>query len=122
MIIELAVVPNSKRFSVSLKPDLATSEKTPVAKAASEHSRRRGSGGEIRFKDGRLKVCLKSAPEHNKANLELVKEISKLLGCDVRLVSGQTSHRKRLEISASEKEWADFLETLQKSGNPRVVS
>jgi len=83
MIIEVSVVPNSKRFSVSVK-------------------------------DGRMKICLKSAPEHNKANLELVKELSKLLGCDVRLVGGQKSKRKTLEVSASEKEWGAFLARLER--------
>lgn len=82
MIIEVSVVPNSKRFSITVK-------------------------------DGRLKMCLKSPPEHNKANLELVRELSKLLGRDVALVAGQTSRRKKLGIATSEAEWADFLAKLQ---------
>lgn len=82
MIIEVSVVPNSKRFAISLK-------------------------------DGRIRICLKSPSEHNKANLELVKGLSRLLGRDVRLVSGLSSHRKKLEISASEGEWKAFLAGLR---------
>ncbi|MDD5172187.1 MAG: DUF167 domain-containing protein [Candidatus ainarchaeum sp.] len=82
MIVEITAVPNSKRFSVSLK-------------------------------DGRLKVCLRSVPEHNKANLELVQGLSRLLGRDVALVAGQTSKRKKLEIAMSEAEWAVFLSKLE---------
>jgi uncharacterized protein (TIGR00251 family) len=64
-------------------------------------------------KDGRLKISLKSAPEHNKANLELVKGLSKVLGCEVRLVAGQSSRRKKLDIAMSGEEWADFLSKLK---------
>lgn len=51
-----------------------------------------------RKEDGRLKVYLKSAPEANKANIELLKEMKRLLGAEVRIVSGLTSRRKVLEI------------------------
>ncbi|MDD5339640.1 MAG: DUF167 domain-containing protein [Candidatus ainarchaeum sp.] len=65
----------------------------------------------VSFKDGKVKIFLKSAAEGNKANLELVKELSKLLGAPVRIASGLTSRRKRIEIGISEPDWAAFLET-----------
>ncbi len=64
----------------------------------------------VSFKDGKVKVFLKSAAEGNKANLELVKELSKLLGAPVRIVSGHASRRKRIEIGISEADWAAFVE------------
>jgi uncharacterized protein (TIGR00251 family) len=63
----------------------------------------------ISFKDGKVKVFLKSAADDNKANVELVKELSKLLG-QVRIVSGHTSRRKRIELGITDAEWAAFLE------------
>jgi uncharacterized protein (TIGR00251 family) len=50
---------------------------------------------------GRLKCCLKSAPEKGRANAELVKFISKSLGCpqeDVEIIGGEISRKKRLKI------------------------
>ncbi len=78
MILEVIVVPNSKRFAISRK-------------------------------DGKIKVHLRSPPENNKANMELVKELSSLLGCDVSLISGHTSKRKKLSIAASEQELNTLL-------------
>jgi uncharacterized protein YggU (UPF0235/DUF167 family) len=43
-------------------------------------------------------ICLKSKPEKNKANQELVNELSKLYG-RVRIVSGFNSRDKVLELS-----------------------
>jgi uncharacterized protein (TIGR00251 family) len=63
----------------------------------------------ISFKDGKAKVFLKSAAEGNKANLELVKELSKLLGTSLRIVSGRMSRRKRIEVGISEADWEAFL-------------
>jgi len=51
-----------------------------------------------RREDGSLKVYLRSAPESNKANIELIKEMRRLLKAEVRIVSGLTSRRKVLEI------------------------
>lgn len=66
----------------------------------------------LSFKDGRLKAALTKPPENNKANLELIKEMSKSLGREVRIVSGQTSRRKKLSADLSEAEWSAFLESL----------
>jgi uncharacterized protein YggU (UPF0235/DUF167 family) len=64
----------------------------------------------VSFKDGKVKIFLKNAAEGNKANLELVKGLSKLLGASVRIVSGITSRRKRVELGITDLEWAAFLE------------
>ena len=55
-------------------------------------------------KEGKIKIYLRSAPESNKANIELIKEMKKLLGADVRIVAGGRSKRKVLEIQISEEE------------------
>jgi len=64
----------------------------------------------ISLKDGKVKIRLTSPPEKGEANAELVKELSRALGKGVRIVSGHTSRRKRLEVDASEAEWGEFLE------------
>ncbi len=67
----------------------------------------------ISVKAGVLRVSLRSEPERNKANIELIKELSKALGRDVRIVSGLSSKRKRLEAQMSAEEWSAFLAGLQ---------
>jgi len=64
----------------------------------------------VKLVDGKLAVSLTEPAEKNKANLELVKELSRLLGCGVRLVGGAKSKRKRLELAINE---ASFYETFQ---------
>lgn len=82
MLVEVAVVPKSGRFSLSLDR-------------------------------GRLRVFLKSAPEGNKANLELLKEMRKATGAAVRLAAGAKSRRKTLDITISEEAWGRFLDSLK---------
>jgi uncharacterized protein (TIGR00251 family) len=67
--------------------------------------------GRFRFssKEGKLKVYLASAPESNKANLELIKEMKRLLKADVRIVSGKTSRKKILEIDLPEEQLKTML-------------
>jgi uncharacterized protein (TIGR00251 family) len=63
----------------------------------------------VSVKDGRVKVNLRSAPEGNKANLELIKELSKSTGAPVRIVSGLKSHHKAIEIGMDPTEWEKYL-------------
>ncbi len=63
----------------------------------------------VSVKEGKVKVFLRSAPEQNKANMELIKELSKALGCQVRVISGMKSRHKRLELDISEGEWQAFI-------------
>ena len=53
---------------------------------------------------GRLKVRIKAPPVEGKANKELVKFLSKLLGAEVILVRGETSREKDLLVRGAGKE------------------
>ena len=64
----------------------------------------------VSVKDGKVKIRLTSPPEKGKANAELVKELSALLHAPVRIVSGHTSRRKRIEAGITEAEWNAFVE------------
>jgi uncharacterized protein (TIGR00251 family) len=66
----------------------------------------------IAVKEGRIRISLKSAPENNKANIELIKELASLTRAPVRILSGHTTKRKKIEIALSEKEWKEFLSDL----------
>ncbi len=67
------------------------------------------SGGfRISRKDGKVKVYLKSPPEENRANTELVKEFEKLFGKPVVILSGAKSKKKRIKIPVTEEEWNSF--------------
>ena len=48
--------------------------------------------------DGRYIICLKSAPEKNKANIELIKELSRLTKRKVTITQGLKSKIKVLNI------------------------
>jgi len=64
---------------------------------------------EILNDKGRVKIFLKSAPESNKANLELLKELKRLLKVEVRLVSGGSSRRKVIEVNLPGEELKKML-------------
>ncbi len=63
-------------------------------------------------KNGIIKVNLRSAPEDNKANLELVKEFEKLFGKPVRILSGVKSKKKKIELPITQNEWKHFVSEL----------
>jgi len=44
------------------------------------------------------KVFLKSPPENNKANIELIKLLSKYFKTHVRIIRGNKSHEKIVEV------------------------
>jgi uncharacterized protein (TIGR00251 family) len=67
----------------------------------------------IGYKNGRLKVMLMSQPEKNRANIELIQNLSKLLGKQVRIISGLTSKRKKLAADITEVEWKAFIESCE---------
>lgn len=63
---------------------------------------------------GRLKVLLKSAPEKNKANLELIKLLAKVLQVpqlEVEIVAGGISRYKRVRV-ATNLTYAELLSRL----------
>jgi len=53
---------------------------------------------------GRLKVKVKAPPVGGKANKELVKFLSKLLGAEVELVKGETSREKDVLVRGMKAE------------------
>ncbi|HLD40044.1 MAG TPA: DUF167 domain-containing protein [Candidatus Nanoarchaeia archaeon] len=53
---------------------------------------------ELKEENGKLKLYLKSAPEKNKANTELIKYFKKEYKLSVRIKSGETSREKVLEV------------------------
>jgi uncharacterized protein (TIGR00251 family) len=70
-------------------------------------------GFSVSLKDGLIKIRLTSPPEKGEANAELVKELGKALGgASVRILSGHTSRRKRLEIDMDEESWNASLAQL----------
>lgn len=52
----------------------------------------------VRLSNGQVFIDLTEAPEHNKANLELIKMLTRLLKRPVSLVSGATNRTKTLKI------------------------
>ena len=53
---------------------------------------------EVNKKEGDFVVYLKSSPENNKANLELVKLMKKFFKKDVKIVKGFKNRNKILEV------------------------
>ncbi|MBI2103109.1 DUF167 domain-containing protein [Candidatus Woesearchaeota archaeon] len=53
---------------------------------------------ELKEENRRLKLYLKSAPENNKANLELIKFFKKEYGLIVEIKLGMTSREKVLRV------------------------
>lgn len=53
---------------------------------------------ELKEENGKLKLYLKSVPEKNKANSELVKFFKKNLGLKIEIISGKRSRGKVLKI------------------------
>ncbi len=52
----------------------------------------------IEKSDEGLMVYLKSAPEDNKANIELLKALKKYFGKNVKIIKGKTSKNKVIEV------------------------
>ena len=52
----------------------------------------------IKIKNSEYKVYLKSAPENNKANLELLKVLKRYFKKDVSIKLGHTSRNKVVEV------------------------
>ncbi|MEK6840116.1 MAG: DUF167 domain-containing protein [Nanoarchaeota archaeon] len=53
-----------------------------------------------------LKIAIKAPPEDNKANLELIKFLSKQYRCKVEIIKGHTSKKKLIRL-VSEQNQAD---------------
>jgi len=77
----------------------------------------KGGSFSVSVKDGKIKIRLRSPAEDNKANIELVKELGKALSCEVRILSGQKSRHKRLELGIDQNTWEKFLRSVSR-GSP----
>ncbi|MFH1787369.1 MAG: DUF167 domain-containing protein [archaeon] len=51
-----------------------------------------------KISNGDYRVFLKSTPENNKANVELVKLLNRYFGKEVKIKSGFSSRRKIIEV------------------------
>ncbi|MBI5553887.1 MAG: DUF167 domain-containing protein [Candidatus Diapherotrites archaeon] len=60
---------------------------------------------------GTLKVRLKSPPHGGKANEELLKSLGRIFQARIRLISGKTSRKKRIEVPRGLHEISALLET-----------
>ena len=58
----------------------------------------------IRVDEEQLLIDVKSSPEKGKANLEIIKELSRLLKSEVRIVKGMTSKVKIIQTNKSREE------------------
>jgi uncharacterized protein (TIGR00251 family) len=50
-------------------------------------------------------IFVKSQPENNKANIEIIKGLSKILGVEVRIIRGLKSKNKVIFVNCSKKEF-----------------
>lgn len=57
----------------------------------------------VHVSDGEYKIYLKKPAENNKANIELVKILTKHFGEDVKILKGKTSRRKVVEVKDGDK-------------------
>lgn len=53
----------------------------------------------VKVDEKNYEIYLKSVPEANKANIELIKILSKYFNSDVKIVSGRSLRRKIVEIA-----------------------
>ena len=53
----------------------------------------------IKISEEEYEVLIKSAPEDNKANIELIKKLSKHFKKEVKIVSGKNSRKKVIEFN-----------------------
>ncbi len=80
----------------------------------------RPGSGAFRIETGeRLTIFLKSPPEGGKANQELVAELGRVLGKEVRLLRGQTSRKKIvLAVGADEQTLTRLGSASAGNGSP----
>lgn len=59
-----------------------------------------------------LVVNLTKPPQNNQANIELIKQFSSLTGCSVKILRGQKSMSKLLELDLSKEKWEKIVSCL----------
>lgn len=68
----------------------------------------------VKIDGNTVKVYVSEKAEDGKANLELVKNLRKLLGAEVQLVRGHKSRIKTIEVNADEETVWRILESASK--------
>jgi len=63
-------------------------------------------------KNSRIKVYLRSPPEGNKANLELIKEFERIFGKPVAILSGLKSKKKKIKLPITDERWESFISEI----------
>lgn len=61
-----------------------------------------------------LKVDLTEEPENGRANAELVRELSKILGNKIAIIKGQQKPRKKIKVNLSKKEVDEKVKEWEK--------
>jgi len=59
------------------------------------------------------KIYLQNPPEKGKANLELIKKLSKKLNTEVKIISGHNSRTKLLQINLTREEFEDKVSKMR---------
>ena len=70
------------------------------------------------FKGG-WRVNITSPPEKGKANLELERELGRLLESPVKIIRGHSSKRKVLEVGLDENEFGRRTKAYREAKEPR---
>jgi len=65
-------------------------------------------------KGEKTSVRLTEEAEGNRANIELIKELRRLTGSDVKIVSGLKSRRKTIEINIDKNKWEEIIRGFTK--------
>jgi len=63
----------------------------------------------------RLRIYVESPPEKGKANREIVKKLRKMLSSEIRIIRGEKSKNKVLEIGLRLEEIREKVESASKS-------
>ncbi len=66
----------------------------------------------VMVSDSGVLIRLTEEPDRNKANIELIKELGKLLGRNVHILKGTTSRKKLLQIDGEENEVIGLLSAV----------
>lgn len=75
------IEPKNSIFSVIIRPNSGKNEVTGHSESLKAYT-----------------ISIKAKPEHNKANIELIKFLSRILNKNVKIISGLSSRRKLIKI------------------------
>ena len=61
-------------------------------------------------KNGKVRISVRAKPDRGRANAELVLELSQRLGCEVEIVRGQKTPKKKLRVSCENEEFEKLIQ------------